>query len=517
MNDTQASERVAGSDGKSYPASYEANRAAIRAAIEADPDETNTAIAKRLGTSRDTVLIVRADMENTRAMLEGHAPYQVMWPLSEPEYAALKADIAARGVMVPVDYDDEGNVLDGHHRVRAVEELRAEDPVKYGALTWARKVRKGLTEEQKRTHARKLNALRRQLDGDAKRALVIAQLEDTPGLSDRQLAALLGVSQPFVSEVRVSVAPQGGDVITVITSPPEKATGADGKQYPRDPAALRRAIRAHIDADPTANNSAIAAALDTTRDTVRDERRAMEADAAAAYAKPSASVDVSESDARKAAALSDADRAAVLNGDKTAQQAVTEARREERTEALATIARGNAPLDAVAERFPVLYVDPPWRYEHVKTESRAIENHYPTMALEEIMSLDVADITTTDCVIFMWATSPKLAEAMQVIEAWGFEYRTCAVWVKNRIGMGYYFRQQHELLLVATRGNPPTPKPEDRVSSVLSYDVGEHSTKPPEIAAIIESMYPTLPKVELFARAPRDGWAVWGNQAGSLQ
>ncbi len=88
-----------------------------------------------------------------------------------------------------------------------------------------------------------------------------------------------------------------------------------------------------------------------------------------------------------------------------------------------------------------------------------------------------------------------------------------SVWDKKKIGMGYYFRQQHELLLIATRGDIPAPSPADRPSSVLSYERGEHSSKPHEVYGIIEAMYPGLAKIELFCRTPQEGWAVWGNQS----
>lgn len=198
--------------------------------------------------------------------------------------------------------------------------------------------------------------------------------------------------------------------------------------------------------------------------------------------------------------------------DHKAKSVVAEAAREERVEKLVEISKGNASLKT-AQRYPVIYVDPPWRYEHVETESRAIENQYPTMTHDEICAMPVKDIATPDAVMFMWATSPKLAEAMDVLKAWGFSYRTCAVWAKDKIGMGYYFRQAHELLLIATKGAPPTPLPSDRPSSVVTAPRTRHSAKPVEFYEIIEKMYPTLPKVELFCRSPRDGWSVWGNQS----
>lgn len=193
---------------------------------------------------------------------------------------------------------------------------------------------------------------------------------------------------------------------------------------------------------------------------------------------------------------------------------LAEVQRGARVEKLAAISAGNAPL-TLPQRYPIILADPPWRYEHPGSESRAIENHYPTMELADICALPVADIATDDCVLFLWTTAPKLHESMRVIDAWGFNYRTCAVWDKEKIGMGYFFRQQHELLLVAVKGHPPHPAPSDRVSSVLRVArSSKHSEKPAETYELIESMYPTLPKVELFCRSPRDGWAAWGNQAG---
>lgn len=197
---------------------------------------------------------------------------------------------------------------------------------------------------------------------------------------------------------------------------------------------------------------------------------------------------------------------------KEEKQIKTEQRREERLEKIAEISQGNVELKTDA-RYPVLYADPPWRYDYAETENRAIENQYPTMTIEDICALPVGDLATPDAILFLWGTSPKLVEALRVIEAWGFTYRTCAVWDKQKIGMGYYFRQQHELLLVATRGSIPAPPPDQRPSSVFSQARTEHSAKPAQFAEWIETMYPTLPRMELFCRSPRNGWATWGNQS----
>jgi N6-adenosine-specific RNA methylase IME4 len=206
-------------------------------------------------------------------------------------------------------------------------------------------------------------------------------------------------------------------------------------------------------------------------------------------------------------------RSAKAAAQQARSQMERDARRVERVEKINAISRGNAPLD-VATSYPVIYADPPWRYEHSRTDNRQIENHYPTMDLAQICALPVSDVAAADAVLLLWATSPKLAESMQVIEAWGFTYRTCMVWDKEVIGMGYYARQQHELLLIATRGNLPTPEPANRPSSVVRVRrPTKHSEKPTEFYALIESMYPEYARIELFARNAREGWAVWGNQA----
>jgi N6-adenosine-specific RNA methylase IME4 len=205
---------------------------------------------------------------------------------------------------------------------------------------------------------------------------------------------------------------------------------------------------------------------------------------------------------------------AVTNARKAVQRTVKiEADRNVRMSNLATISRGNAAL-GTAEKFPIIYADPPWQYENppIGATNRAIENHYPTMTIDEICALPVGEIATKDAVLFLWATAPKLSECMRVIEAWGFQYRTNMVWVKNKIGMGYHVRNQHELLLIAKRGEVPVPLPKNRPSSVVNATRGAHSEKPEVFHEIIEKMYPELPKIELFARAVRSGWTAWGNQ-----
>jgi N6-adenosine-specific RNA methylase IME4 len=184
---------------------------------------------------------------------------------------------------------------------------------------------------------------------------------------------------------------------------------------------------------------------------------------------------------------------------------------KEREERQNQVAEAVTPRQIPAGTFEVIYADPPWRYRFSETKSREIENQYPTMSLDDIKALDIP--SADDCVLLMWATAPKLAEAIEVIAAWGFDYRTCAVWDKEKIGMGYWFRGQHELLLVGVKGEYPAPLPENRFSSVYREARGEHSAKPERYYEMIEAMFPGRTYLELFARSRHgEGWEVWGNQ-----
>jgi N6-adenosine-specific RNA methylase IME4 len=168
------------------------------------------------------------------------------------------------------------------------------------------------------------------------------------------------------------------------------------------------------------------------------------------------------------------------------------------------------------KRYGVIVADPEWRFEPYSRETgmdRAADNHYPTSATQIIAQRDVPSIAADDCVLFLWATVPMLQDAMQVLKAWGFKYRSHAVWDKVHIGTGYWFRNRHELLLVATKGDIPAPAMGDQFASVLTIARKEHSAKPEQFLELIEQYFPTLPKIELNRRgAARPGWDCWGNE-----
>lgn len=280
--------------------------------------------------------------------------------------------------------------------------------------------------------------------------------------------------------------------------------------------------RANLPLEATTNEDA-ASMLNVSERSVKTARK-VQANAAPELAEAvesgrvsvSAAADVSELPAEEQAEVVARGEKEILAAAKGIRAKRSEVRRQERVANIVEISKGNVELGTDA-KYPVIYADPPWRYENppMGGGNRSIENHYPTMDLAEICALPVADLAADDAILYLWATAPKLAECMQVVEAWGFEYRTCFVWVKDKIGMGYHARNQHELLLVCKRGEIPPPPVEARKSSVVTGSRTEHSVKPVEFYELIESMYPEMPKVELFCREARQGWSVWGNQVES--
>jgi N6-adenosine-specific RNA methylase IME4 len=174
----------------------------------------------------------------------------------------------------------------------------------------------------------------------------------------------------------------------------------------------------------------------------------------------------------------------------------------------------HTPVDlGTLKEFDLILADPPWTYtENVADPTRTLDQHYPTMSLEDIKKLHPP--AADDAVLLLWATSPLIRQQIDVMAEWGFTYKTQAVWVKDQIGMGYWFRQQHELLLVGTKGSPGAPEPANRPSSIIQGARREHSAKPEHLHDLLNGMFPHLPrKLEMFAREQRPGWVTWGNDA----
>lgn len=181
-------------------------------------------------------------------------------------------------------------------------------------------------------------------------------------------------------------------------------------------------------------------------------------------------------------------------------------------------------LKSVGEqRFATVLADPPWQFQN-RTGKMAPEHRrlsrYPTMTLQEIKDLPVEAITQDRAHLYLWVPNALLAEGLQVMECWGFTYKTNLIWYKirkdggpDRRGVGFYFRNVTEMLLFGVRGDKVrTLQPGRTQENIISSQKREHSRKPDEQYELIESCS-WDPRIELFARGPREGWTVWGNQS----
>jgi len=168
-------------------------------------------------------------------------------------------------------------------------------------------------------------------------------------------------------------------------------------------------------------------------------------------------------------------------------------------------------LEALIEagnQFACIYADPPWRYGNQGTRS-ATDGHYPTMCLDDIASLPVADLAADDAHLHLWVTSSFLFEAEYILRSWGFDYRSSFVWVKPQLGLGNYWRCAHEFLLLGVRGSAGFN--DHSLRSWIREPRGLHSAKPEVVRSLIEQVS-SGPFLELFGRRPEPGWTVWGNQ-----
>ncbi len=172
---------------------------------------------------------------------------------------------------------------------------------------------------------------------------------------------------------------------------------------------------------------------------------------------------------------------------------------------------------AVGPTYPVIYADPPWKFvvrSEVTGRDRSAENHYPTMNLDDVLALGCP--AARDAVLFLWVTD--LANGLACMEAWGFAYKSFWGWEKvypgRQTGTGYWSFDNCELLLIGTRGSPPAPLPGTQPLKLTAHPVSEHSAKPDFHREQIERLYPGVSKLEMFARAARPGWDVWGFEAG---
>lgn len=171
------------------------------------------------------------------------------------------------------------------------------------------------------------------------------------------------------------------------------------------------------------------------------------------------------------------------------------------------------------KKYNIIYADPPWLYSNQKNNDPRMGGiTYPVMTQEDLKKLPVNNIADKNCALFLWATMPKLQEALDVIKAWGFVYRTCAfTWIKlNPKGIGIYSGMGHwtngnaELCLFTKKGSPKRVC--KNVKQIQMHPRSKHSEKPAIIKDEIIKLVGDLPRIELFARTHTKGWDVWGNE-----
>lgn len=177
------------------------------------------------------------------------------------------------------------------------------------------------------------------------------------------------------------------------------------------------------------------------------------------------------------------------------------------------------------KKYQIIYADPPWEYKQSgsKTNSRGMaKQHYQTMTTDDICALPVPELKTDTSVCLMWATFPNIDQALKVMSAWGFEYKTTAfVWVKKNKktdsyfwGMGAYTRANAEVCLLGISKNSKAQQlvKSHAVHQIIDAPIERHSKKPDIVRSKIVELFGDVSKVELFAREKSEGWDVWGNE-----
>jgi N6-adenosine-specific RNA methylase IME4 len=367
--------------------------------------------------------VAAGEQRYPRAHLRLHQQAHLVPAIRGCELEALRADIAQRGLLVPLEITSAGVVLDGRARLRAAELLGLEQvPIRMVAPA------------NEREHMLLCALRRRQLTPSQQAALVL------------ELDTVRQASTQARERQRRNLRPAA-----------EGATLPPRREKTRDLAARQAGVSPR---------------------TVQDAATVRAAD-----------LDLFEQ---------------IKSGALPAHAAARQVRRARRDAALPP------PPPLPEGPFELLYADPPWQLGHPHGPY-APENHYPTLSLEQLAALQPP--AAADAVLFLWAVSCRLPDALQLMEAWGFQYKTSLVWVKDWIGLGSWVRHRHEPLLLGRKGSYPAPDPEDRPDSVIQAARGRHSEKPTVVYELLERAYPHASKLELFARgSPRPGWTAWGNE-----
>jgi N6-adenosine-specific RNA methylase IME4 len=411
----------------------------------------------------------------------GHTPVKFhplanLFPmLSEQELEDLGEDIRANGQLEDVILHRD-MILDGRNRYTAAtrkglavrcEEFKGSD---HDALTWViskNLKRRHLTESQRAMVAARIATLRLGANQHTQAAPIGAPLLDLGG----------AVSTPAPEPQATVSQSEAADLMNVGRRSVQRAAVVEELGAPE----LKQAVETGKVAVSTA--AEIAEALPV------EEQKAV--------------AELSEKE--------------ILERAKAIRKEANDKRRAERADDIRKKAEASTALPT-GRKFPLIYLDPPTKFAAGDSD-RSTENHYPTMTEEEIAALPIADLALDKCVMLIWTTVPWLEKTLRLIKGWGFDYKSCAVWDKVDIGLGYWWQNQHEILIAATRGDPVIPENGSILGPSLYREKrGRHSAKPEYFRQMIDGVpeWKDWPKVELFPRvngALPQGWFGWGNEA----
>jgi N6-adenosine-specific RNA methylase IME4 len=414
----------------------------------------------------------------------GHAPLKFhplanLFPmLSDAELEDLGQDIQQNGQVETVKLH-QGMVLDGRNRYTACTRknigVRTEifEGTNRDALAWViskNLKRRHLTESQRAMVAAKLATLR---------------LGDNQHTSAQAMAAPIGAPSFDLGE-QASVLQEP---VAIVTQPEAADMMNVGRRSVQRAAVVQEKGSPELQAAVEAGKVAVSTAADIAEQLPADEQA-------------------------KVAAMSQKD---ILAEAKRIRKEQNDARRAERSDELKRLAEASTALPT-GRKFPLIYMDPPTKYAAGDSD-RSTENHYPTMTENEIAALPISDLALDKAVLLIWTTVPWLAKTLRLIEGWGFEYKSCACWDKETIGLGFWWQNQHELLIAASRGSPVIPENGSILGpSLYREKKGRHSAKPEYFREMIDRVpeWKDWPKVELFPRVDGplpNNWFGWGNQA----
>lgn len=416
-------------------------------------------------------------------------PLADLFPLIEgAEFEAFVAAIRRGGLNHPIVLLD-GQILDGRNRYRALAQLVAEGTVAADVLDPA-------------TSAAFVPfdcpPFRADIVARGPLAFVVGENLDRRHLSESQ-RALLAARLPALGEGRPPARPHD-------RTEAEAAADADPETPPiggvsaAEAAALMNVGTRSVE---RARVMIRTAAPETVQAVQRGDMKLMVAETIARLPVETQREIVAAADPRAFRAVAAARRAE--------HQEEKKRRRDARERVLGAVQQ-SLPT---GRRYGVILADPEWRFvtRSELGQDRAAANHYPVSPTETIAARDVASIAARDCVLGLWATGAMIEDALAVMRAWGFAYKSQMVGIKDGLGTGYWFREAHELLLIGTRGRVPAPAMGTQWRSVREFPRGAHSEKPDWQYELFETFFPHLPKIELNARRARAGWDRWGFEA----